>query len=163
MATEVSSKVLSIARQIGCIKFIPWIGVSYEGNSKKYEPFVFRSSSHLHLSKAIYQVYSHYVSRPYIFSGLLLILLITAVAWNIRQAGKPISADEIPQWELVQETQDSIVLQSVAEPDRKTEAFLAGPSDSFGCDTLIILAGAETGPDFFNSVLKSLKKQTRFY
>ena len=65
--------------------------------------------------------------------------------------------------ETIQETQDSILLQSVAEPDRKTEAFLAGPSDRFGCDTLIMLAGAETGPDFFNSVLKSLKKQTRFY
>ena len=87
--------------------------------------------------------------RLIIFSGLLLFLLIAAAAWNIRQAGKPINADEIPQWELVQETQDSILLQSVAEPDRKTEAFLAGPSDRFGCDTLIMLAGAETGPDFF--------------
>ena len=75
--------------------------------------------------------------------------MIAAAAWNIRQAGKPMSADEIPQWELIQETQDSILLQSVAEPDRKTEAFLAGPSDRFGCDTLIMLAGAETGPDFF--------------
>ena len=87
--------------------------------------------------------------RVIIFSVLLLFLLIAAAAWNIRQAGKPMSADEIPQWELVQETQDSILLQSAAEPDRKTEAFLAGPSDRFGCDTLIMLAGAETGPDFF--------------
>ena len=87
--------------------------------------------------------------RLIIISGLLLFLLIAAAAWNIRQAGKPMNADEIPQWELVQETQDSILLQSVAEPDRKTEAFLAGPSDRFGCDTLIMLAGAETGPDFF--------------
>ena len=47
--------------------------------------------------------------RVIIFSGLLLILLIAAAAWNIRQAGKPMSADEIPQWELVQETQDSIL------------------------------------------------------
>ena len=72
------------------------------------------------------------------------------------------NADEIP---METDSRDSgfILLQSVAEPDRKTEAFLAGPSDRFGCDTLIMLAGAETGPDFFNSVLKSLKKQTRFY
>ena len=89
--------------------------------------------------------------RLIIFSGLLLFLLIATAAWNIRQAGKPISADEIPRWELVQETQDSILLQSVAEPDRKTEAFFAGPSDRFGCDTLIMLAGAETGPDFFST------------
>ena len=75
--------------------------------------------------------------RLIIISGLLLFLLIAAAAWNIRQAGKPMNADEIPQWELVQETQDSILLQSVAEPERKTEAFLAGPSDRFGCDTLI--------------------------
>ena len=66
--------------------------------------------------------------RLIIFLGLLLFLLIAAASWNIRQAGKPMNADEIPQWELVQETQDSILLQSVAEPDRKTEAFLAGPS-----------------------------------
>ncbi|MCH2298173.1 MAG: hypothetical protein MK441_09745, partial [SAR324 cluster bacterium] len=40
-------------------------------------------------------------------------------------------------------------MQSVAEPERKTEAFLAGPSDRFGYDNLIMLAGAETGRDFF--------------
>ncbi len=62
--------------------------------------------------------------RLIIFLGLLLFLLIAAAAWNIRQAGKPMNADEIPQWKLIQETQDSILLQSVAEPDRKTEAFL---------------------------------------
>ena len=101
--------------------------------------------------------------RLIIFLGLLLFLLIAAAAWNIRQAGKPMNADEIPQWELVQETQDSILLQSVAEPERKTEAFLAGPSDRFGCDTLIMLAGLRQDLIFFNSVLKSLKKQTRFY
>ena len=87
--------------------------------------------------------------RLIIISGFLLFLLIATAAWNIRQAGKPMSADEIPHWELVQETQDSILLQSVAEPEWKTEAFLAGPSDRFGCDTLIMIAGAETGPDFF--------------
>ena len=64
--------------------------------------------------------------RLIIISGFLLFLLIAAAAWNIHQAGKPMNADEIPQWELVQETQDSIFLQSVAEPDRKTEAFLEG-------------------------------------
>ena len=96
--------------------------------------------------------------RLIIISGFLLFLLIAAAAWNIRQAGKPISADEIPQWELVQETQDSILLQSVAESDRKTEAFLAGPSDRFGCDTLIMLAGAETGPDFFQLSPEIVKK-----
>ena len=49
--------------------------------------------------------------RLIIISGLLLFLLIAAAAWNIHQAGKPMNADEIPQWESVQETQDSILLQ----------------------------------------------------
>ena len=80
--------------------------------------------------------------RLIIFSGLLLFILIATAAWITRQAGKPMNADDIPQWKLIQETQDSILLQSVAEPDRKTEVFLAGPSDRFGCDTLIMLAGA---------------------
>ena len=48
--------------------------------------------------------------RLIIISGFLLFLLIAAAAWNIRQAGKPMSADEIPQWKLIQETQDSILL-----------------------------------------------------
>ena len=86
--------------------------------------------------------------RFFVVVLLLLILFSAALVWNIHQAGKPMVAKEIPAWKIIQSTQGHMLLQSVSEPERQTEAWLEGPTERYKCDTLIMLAGAETKSNF---------------
>ena len=101
--------------------------------------------------------------RLFILVIFFLLMLAAAVAWNIRQAGKPMVPEEIPDWKIIQENKGHMLLQSVSEPVRKTEAWLEGPDDRIGCDTLIMLAGAETGHDFFQLSPEIIQKANTIF
>ena len=101
--------------------------------------------------------------RFFILVIVFLLMLATAVVWNIRQAGKPMVPEEIPDWKMIQENKGHMLLQSVSEPKRKTEAWREGPDDRIGCDTLIMLAGAETGHDFFQLSPEIIEKANTIF